>query len=81
MEQHPVDDRIHKLYIESSTLCNLKCTMCMRNTWKDEEMGHMDFDMYQRKMCIRDRLLPYPGRIKLMPLAGLPTGCYNKTIS
>ena len=48
MEQHPVDDRIHKLYIESSTLCNLKCTMCMRNTWKDEEMGHMDFDMYQR---------------------------------
>ncbi|MDL2225811.1 radical SAM protein [Eubacteriales bacterium OttesenSCG-928-M02] len=42
------EDILQKLYVESSTLCNLACTMCMRNTWKDEQMGHLDFDLYKK---------------------------------
>ena len=41
-------DPIQKLYIEASTLCNLDCKMCMRRTWKDEPMGHMDMDVYKK---------------------------------
>ena len=50
MTTQGAEDAIQKLYIESSTLCNLDCTMCMRRTWTDEKMGHMDFDLYRRVM-------------------------------
>lgn len=43
-----MSDSLHKLYIEPSTLCNLDCQMCMRKTWRTEQMGHMDFGLYEK---------------------------------
>ncbi len=39
---------IEKLYVEASTLCNLDCTMCMRQGWKGELLGHMDMNLYRK---------------------------------
>ncbi len=35
-----------KLYVEPTTVCNLACRTCVRNTW-DEPVGHMAFDLYR----------------------------------
>ena len=34
-------EQITNLYIEPTTDCNLSCTMCSRNFWKNESIGHM----------------------------------------
>lgn len=36
-----------KLYVESTTVCNLACRTCVRNTW-DEPARHMPLDLYQQ---------------------------------
>lgn len=33
-----------KVYIEPTARCNLRCTMCFRHQWIDEEQGTMDAD-------------------------------------
>lgn len=35
-------DRMRKLYIEPTSRCNLRCSMCFRNTWFDEEFADME---------------------------------------
>lgn len=35
---------LRKLYIEPTTLCNLKCQTCIRNVW-DSPGGHMEMDI------------------------------------
>ena len=41
---------LQKLYIESTNLCNLKCSMCFRHNWFDEPMGLMS-DETVEKVC------------------------------
>jgi len=36
-----------KLYIEPTTLCNLHCRTCIRNSW-DEPIGSMDMNVYRK---------------------------------
>ena len=37
-----MDHRIHKLYVEASSRCNLSCRMCFRKSWIDEAFGDLD---------------------------------------
>lgn len=41
-----MDDRPRKLNIELTTRCNLNCTTCMRNVWK-EDSGDMALETYR----------------------------------
>ena len=34
-------DCLRRLYIEATSQCNLRCRMCFRNSWIDEQPGHM----------------------------------------
>jgi MoaA/NifB/PqqE/SkfB family radical SAM enzyme len=36
-----------KLYIEPTSLCNLQCRTCIRNSW-DEPIGSMDMNLYRK---------------------------------
>lgn len=38
-------DHVKKLYIEPSSACNLKCSMCFRNLWYDEKNLNMSPDI------------------------------------
>ena len=38
---------LSKLYIEPTTLCNLQCRTCIRNSW-DEPIGSMDMTVYRK---------------------------------
>ncbi len=42
-----IGDRLRKIYVEGTTICNLSCPMCIRQTW-DESPGHMPIERYQR---------------------------------
>jgi len=33
---------------EVANTCNLSCIMCIRRTWKAQDFGYMDFDLYRR---------------------------------
>lgn len=37
-----------KVYIEPTSLCNLRCSICFRHGWYDEGMGHMSMDVFAR---------------------------------
>jgi MoaA/NifB/PqqE/SkfB family radical SAM enzyme len=39
-----------KLYVEPTTVCNLNCRTCMRNTWETPD-GHMAFERYERLLA------------------------------
>jgi len=41
------DPLLTRVYIEPTSDCNLNCKTCVRHSW-DEEMGHMDFDVYKK---------------------------------
>jgi tungsten cofactor oxidoreducase radical SAM maturase len=43
---HPRSPDIHKIYIEPTTVCNLRCKTCIRNIWSDpiEHMSMETFD-------------------------------------
>ena len=45
-----------KLYVEPTTVCNLACRTCVRNTW-DEPVGHMPLDLY-RALLDQARAMP-----------------------
>lgn len=45
--EHPMDNRLRKLYIEPSSLCNFHCTMCFRNAWHHETTGLMTEQTFQ----------------------------------
>jgi MoaA/NifB/PqqE/SkfB family radical SAM enzyme len=38
---------LSRLYIEPTSRCNLACTTCIRNTWK-EPLGDMDWEVFER---------------------------------
>jgi hypothetical protein len=37
---HPSDPPMSKVYVEPTTVCNLRCRICVRNSWS-EPMGSM----------------------------------------
>lgn len=39
---------ISHLYIEPTSFCNLNCEMCSRNQWKNETIGHMKIDIFDK---------------------------------
>ena len=43
-------ENISNLYIEPTSHCNLSCTMCSRNYWKDEPIGHMEMSTFDAIM-------------------------------
>jgi MoaA/NifB/PqqE/SkfB family radical SAM enzyme len=45
----PTKPPLSKLYIEPTTLCNLQCRTCIRNSW-DEPIGSMDIKVYQKHL-------------------------------
>jgi tungsten cofactor oxidoreducase radical SAM maturase len=49
---HPCLPDVYKLYIEPTTACNLKCRICIRNTWDDPNQ-HMSMPTFQ---CIVNSL-------------------------
>jgi tungsten cofactor oxidoreducase radical SAM maturase len=53
---HPCLPDLRKLYIEPTTACNLKCRICIRNTW-DDPIAHMSMQTYQ---LIVDSLVDLP---------------------
>ena len=40
--------KLRELYIEPTSQCNLQCTMCSRNHWKSELIGHMDLHLFDK---------------------------------
>ena len=42
--------KITNLYIEPTSNCNLSCTMCSRNYWKNEPIGHMEMSTFDSIM-------------------------------
>jgi MoaA/NifB/PqqE/SkfB family radical SAM enzyme len=55
-----------KLYVEPTTVCNLACRTCVRNTW-DEPVGHMAFDLY-RAVLDQTRAMP---DLRLLSFGGI----------
>jgi MoaA/NifB/PqqE/SkfB family radical SAM enzyme len=45
IELFPNIHSLSKVYIEPTTLCNLKCQTCVRNTW-NEPIGEMSLDIF-----------------------------------
>lgn len=45
---HRDGDRLLKLYIEPTSLCNLNCAMCFRKTWIDESFGNLSFENFRK---------------------------------
>lgn len=43
-----LNDRIKKVYIELSSVCNLKCDICFRNSWIDEKQALMSSKMIEK---------------------------------
>lgn len=39
---------ITNLYIEPTSHCNLSCPMCSRNHWRNETIGHMSDEVFER---------------------------------
>lgn len=46
-EIRPNIHSLNRLYVEPTSLCNLACKTCIRNTW-EEPMGHMDMAVFGR---------------------------------
>jgi len=44
---HPLLPDVRKIYIEPTTSCNLRCSICIRNVWEDPE-AEMSMDTFQR---------------------------------
>ena len=44
------EDSMKRLYIEPTARCNLQCSMCFRNSWRDEAIGDMSMETFQRAM-------------------------------
>ncbi len=40
-------DRLRKVYVEATSVCNLDCRMCVRHSW-DQSPGHMPIERYRR---------------------------------
>ena len=38
----------YRIWVEPTNKCNLACAMCPNKTFKDEEVGFMDFDLYKK---------------------------------
>jgi len=57
------------LQIEPTNKCNLACVMCVRNTWRGEKFGQMDFGLYQK---IIDET---QGNLKRLALYGFGDTC------
>ncbi len=42
---------LKKLYIEPTSNCNLQCAMCFRNTWFDEALCDMEYQVFEKVLC------------------------------
>ena len=66
LEKAPNHLRLHrpvtqltKVYIEPTDLCNLKCSMCIRNNW-DEPLGRMSEITFERILANLAEMDPKP---------------------
>ena len=66
LENAPNHLRLHrpvtqltKVYIEPTDLCNLKCSMCIRNNW-DEPLGRMSESTFERILANLAEMDPKP---------------------
>ena len=41
-------DLPQKLYVEPTSRCNLRCSMCFRNGWIGEQTGHMRPELFEK---------------------------------
>jgi len=42
---------LKELYIEPTSHCNLQCAMCSRKHWKNESIGHMDIELFDKTIA------------------------------
>ncbi len=52
-------DNLSRIYIEPTNLCNLTCTTCMRNSWK-EPQGFMDEKTFEKILASMKSISPKP---------------------
>ncbi len=50
LKKEDKDAKIRKLYIESTSRCNLSCKMCFRNFWIDEDLGDMSDEVFGKTL-------------------------------
>ncbi len=55
-----IPSHLRKLYIEPTTLCNLNCRTCIRNSW-NEPLGHMSEASFDRIIEGLQAFNPVPG--------------------
>lgn len=60
-------NKLKKLYIEPSSLCNLNCTMCFRHGWIDEKQELMTTETRERVI----RSIPYCKDLETVMFAGM----------
>ena len=58
--------RLVKLYVEPTTVCNLACRICVRNTWH-EPIEHMRLDLF-KTVLEQARSIP---KLRLLSLGGI----------
>jgi len=66
---------VRHVYIEATSLCNIKCITCMRNVWSDES-GHMDMEVFY---TIIQQLKDLP-HLQSVTLAGFGEPLYHPEI-
>lgn len=44
----PTKASLRKIYLELTNRCNLNCSMCYRQSWKDNEEGDMKIDIFHK---------------------------------
>ena len=44
----PTPVKMQHIYIEPTSHCNLNCEMCSRKQWKNETIGHMNLDVFEK---------------------------------
>ncbi len=65
-------DNIKKLYVETTSRCNLNCTMCVKN-YSDDEEGDMSLETFKK-------LIPVMGGLEYVNLNGIGEPLLNKDI-
>lgn len=62
----------YRIWVEPTNKCNLKCVMCPNKTFKQEDLGFMDFDLFKKiideaKHFVYDMNIHHRGESSLHP--------------
>ena len=72
-------DRLRKVYVEVTSVCNLACATCIRNAW-EEPLGHMPVERFQR--LLKGLPEPEPGKAPVtLSLSGFGEPLAHPTFS